>query len=313
MEATDFFRKTFAFIFGEEKLNHFEEKLLLNNSFKGKFDLFLLFCVGEGIAFLIGAMFLLFYINLEIDKKIILVCIVFFVPFLLNYLWQDIKFEKRKKKKEELLPELLLEASVFYDNNSLLKNIEKLAQIDLPLLNEDFERVLVWINNGSSVTEALFRMKRLNKSKNIDRVVDLLLQGYESGIEMNELLKETAEDLLENKSILRERQAVMLVTKYTLFLASGLIVPSIFGLIIGLVNGLNFGLIDSLEIGLSVAERTNLFSFSVLGANIYIIEFTLLSSFFLALQENNKKQFWVFAFLLCPIALICFFIAQTFI
>jgi hypothetical protein len=310
MDAIEFFINFFQTLFGKEKLNGFKNKLLLNES--SDLTRFILICVVSGLIFLTSGMIVLFYIGLDIDRVIILGIILFFAPFFLFYLWQDILFEKRKKKKEDLLAELLLEASVFYDENSLLKNIKKMSQIDLPF-NKDFERVLREINNGSNIIDALNRMKILNQSKSIDRVIDLFLHGYESGLKMEMLLKETAQDLLENNSILKERQAVMLVTKYTLFLASGLIVPSIIGLIIGLVNGLNFGLVSNLEIGLSIEARKELFELAVLGAGIYIFEFGLMSSFFLALQENNKKQFWIYALLLIPVSFTCFFLAQTFI
>ena len=237
MDAVDFFTSSFENLFGKEKLIGFRNKLLLNES--GDLKKFILICILEGLFFLTAGMITLFYFELDIDRVIILGIVLFFVPFFINYLWQDIKFENMKKKKENLLPELLLEASVFYDENSLLKNIKKMSQIDLPF-NKDFYRILREINNGSNIVDALNRLKTLNQSKNIDRVIDLFLHGYESGVALETLLKETAEDLLENNSILKERQAVMLVTKYTLFLAAGLIVPSIIGLIIGLVNGLNF-------------------------------------------------------------------------
>ena len=158
----------------------------------------------------------LFYLNIDINKVIIIGCMLFFVPFFLNYLYQDIKLEKRKKQKEAFLPELLLEISVFYDDNNLLNNIKKMSEIDLPF-NKDFERVLTQINNGTSITDALIRMKELNQSKSIDQTIDLLLHNYETGMLMSDLLKSTAQDLLENNSIIRERQAIMLVTKYTLF------------------------------------------------------------------------------------------------
>jgi pilus assembly protein TadC len=312
VDAVVLFRSFFETLFGKKGIKVFENTLFMNNSFKNRIEVFILFCVIEGIAFLIGTMIFLFYLKINFDKLFFISALLFFVPFFLNYLWQDIKFERRKRKKEELLPELLLEASVFYDNNSFIHNLERFKEIDLGILREEFERIVREIKNGSEIREALERAKKLNKSMSFDRVIDLLLHGYESGIELSDLLKETAEDLLENKAILRERQAVMLVTKYTLLLSSALIVPSILGLIIGLVNGLNFSLMSELAIGLSLEERKEIFSFAVMGAGIYIFEFSFLSSFFLGLQEGNKKQAWVYILLICPIALICFFIAQNF-
>jgi hypothetical protein len=310
MDVIVFCEKIFSFIFSEKQLKNFENKLfILYNSNLKKFYLN---CFLQAFIFSILSFILFFYLNFNLDKQFVFSIIIFLSIFLFNYLWIDIKFEKLKRKKEALLAELLLEASVFFDENSFLKNIEKMKNIDLPF-SKDFHRVLLEINNGSSILEAFQRMKDLNQSKSIDRVIDLFLHGYTSGIQMQTLLMETAQDLLENNSIIKERQAVMLVTKYTLFLACALIVPAIIGLITSLVSSFDFATMSNLEIGLSLQKREELFNFAVLGAGIYIVEFVILSSFFLAIQENNKKQFWIFVLFLLPIALLCFFISQTLI
>ena len=311
MDAGIFFAKTFSFLFEEKKIRAFEDKLLLNNSRMTNISRFAEFCVIEGMLLMAAAMTcgaVVFQMGPEMFAS--LGAAAFFSPFFVNFLFQDIKFEKRKRLKESFLPDLLLEASVFCDETSLLNSIKRFSTQDFPLLREDFSRAYREIGNGASIEEALFRMKELNKSKSLSRVIDLLLQGYKSGASMSKVFKETAEDLLESQSILRERQAVMLVTKYTLLLSSALIVPAILGLIIGLVSGLNFEAMGSISLGLGPEERKALFSMAVLGTNIYVFEYATLSSFFLALQEGNKKQFWVYAALIVPVALGCFFLAQ---
>ncbi len=309
MDAVRFFKNFVEFFIERQKINDFEDKLFLNKSKMKNFDGFIFFCIIEGIVFMISSMLLLwfFFPQTEIFFSGIS---LFFAPFFFNYIFQDIVFEKKKRKREEMLPDLLLEGSVFCDQKSLLKTIHSFSEQEIPLLSEDFKRIYFDIRNGSSIEEALGRNKKLNKSKSYNRVVDLLLQGYSSGGEVSILMRELAEDLMESKAILRERQAVMLVTKYTLLLSAGIIVPAILGTIIGMVSGLNFGTGD-LGIGLSIAQREELFSMSVLGTTIYIFEYAILSSFFLSLQEGNKKQFWVYALLLIPCGALTFFFAQS--
>ena len=103
----------------------------------------------------------------------------------------------------------------------------------------------------------------------------------------------------------------MLVTKYTLLLSAGIIVPSILGSITGLVTGLNFNSLGEIGIGLSTELRKELFNTATTGTNLYIIEYSLLSSFFLAIQEGNKKMFWIYASILTPIAIIIFIITKA--
>ena len=309
MEAVKFFRNIAGFFVHEEKIINFEDKLFLNKSKMNNFDKFLEYSIIEGIILMVFSMVGLWIFST--DQKTFLLGIIFlFAPFFLNYVFIDVIFEKRKRKKEDALPDLLLEGSVFCDQKSLLKTIHSFSEQEIPLLSGDFKRVYSEIKNGSSIEEALQRNKKLNKSKAYDRVTNLLLQGYSSGGEMSVLMRELAEDLMESKSILRERQAVMLVTKYTLLLSAGIIVPAILGTIIGMVSGLSFGTTD-LGLGLSAIKREELFSLSVLGTTIYIFEYCILSSFFLSLQEGNKKQFWVYILFLIPCGAITFIFAQS--
>ena len=310
MDAIISFRKLINFFIEKEKINGFEDKLFLNNSKIKNLNDYLKYSILEGTILMIFFMILIQGISNNIDFSIGSGIVGFFIPLILNYIFQDIKFEKRKRKKEDLLPDLLLEGSVFCDQKSLLKTIHSFSKQDIPLLCDDFTRMYFDIKNGQSVEDAIARNKRLNKSESYNRAMDLLLQSYSSGGAVSELLRELAEDLMETKSIIKERQAVMLVTKYTLLLSAGIIVPAILGTIIGLVSGLGFETMNGIELGLSVKERSELFALAVFGTTLYILEYTILSSFFLALQEGNKKQFWIYLLILLPCGAITFAFAQ---
>ncbi|HNV01280.1 MAG TPA: type II secretion system F family protein [archaeon] len=311
MDSVLFFKNILGVVFKKEQITNFENLLIINNSRTKNLNDFLKFCVIEGIILMIMGMNISsIYLFFSIEKIILIGGICFFIPFFLNYLFQDISFEKRKREKETLLPDLLLEASIFCDENSLLNTIEKISKSDFNLLSKDFERALIEIKKGATIEEALNKTKILNKSRSYDRVIDLLLQSYKSGVSVSDSLKETAEDLLENQAIIKERQAVMLVTKYTLLLACAIIVPGILGLVIGLITGLNFSSIGDIGFGLSPEERQIMFDSAKMGANIYLIEYALLASYFLAIQEGNKKQFFVYLIFLVPISLITFISAQ---
>ncbi|MBT7241060.1 MAG: hypothetical protein HN878_01070, partial [Candidatus Diapherotrites archaeon] len=294
----------------KEKIKSFEDKLFLNKSKTKNIDTFIQYSIVEGIILMISTM-VVFATMFNFGEENLLIGIVaFFIPFLLNYIYQDVLFEKRKRKREDLLPDLLLEGSVFCDQKSLLKTIHSFSKQEIQLLNEDFKRVYLEIKNGASIEEALEHNKTLNKSESYNRVIDLLLGSYSSGGCISSLLRELAEDLMESKAIIKERQAVMLITKYTLLLSAGIIVPAILGTVIGLVTGLGFETTKDVGIGLSLVERKELFEIAVLGTTIYILEYSVLSSFFLALQEGNKKQFWIYLLILVPCATVAFVFAQ---
>ncbi len=312
MDAIILFENALKQILEEARIKNFENKLLLNQSKLKNLKGYLLFSTICGTLLMVLSLIISFYIfKNNFDIIFIVTIIGFILPFFAIYLFEDILFEYKKRQKEEILSDLLLEASVFCDESSMEQTIKKISNSDFDLLSTDFNRAFGEIKNGASIESALNHIKELNKSRSYSRVIDLFLQGYQSGARISETLKETAEDLLETKAILKERQAVMLVTKYTLILSSGIIVPAILGLIVGLVSGLNFHSMGEIGLGLSIEMRKALFESAILGTNIYIFEYALLSSFFLAIQEGNKKNFWVYALVLTPISTIIFTLAKT--
>jgi pilus assembly protein TadC len=311
MDAIIFFRNLIEFFIDQDKINNFEDKLFLNSFLVKNFNEFIKQSILIGLLVMTIGMVFLYIIFSEVENLFLIGTLIFFVPFFVNYIFVDILFEKRKRKREELLPDLLLEGSVFCDQKSLLKTIHSFSKQDINFLSSDFERIYFDIKNGSSIKDALNRNKRLNKSESYNRVIDLLLQSYSSGGAVSQLLRELAEDLMESKAIIKERQAVMLVTKYTLLMSAGLIVPAILGTVIGLVLGLGIDSMSTTGIGLSVVAREELFFIATISTTVYIFEYVVLSSFFLAVSEGNKKQFWIYLLILLPTSIVAFTFAKS--
>lgn len=311
MQATLLFQRAVETFFTKEIIQQFEDKLWVNESKSKTITEFLEKSIFQATILMVLTMiFSFFYLNLSPEKSILLGVCGFFIPFGINYIYVDLVFEKRKREKESMLADLLLQASIFCDESSLLETLNKIASQDFGLISRDLTRTLGEIKKGASIEEALCHIKETNKSNYYSRVIDLFLQGYKSGNDISSTLKETAEDILESQAIIKERQAVMLVTKYTLIFSSAFIVPGILGLIIGLVSGLNFSGISNISFGMNPQERENLFLMSKLGASIYVVEYALLSSYFLALQDSNKKQVFIYAPLIGICAIIVFLLAQ---
>ena len=102
--------------------------------------------------------------------------------------------EKQKREKEKLIPDALLQAGVFPSGTPLIKIIEYLSQANYGTLSNEFKKALNEIEKGSSITEALENIKKRNQSSIISRAMNLLIQGHESGADMSQTFKETAED-----------------------------------------------------------------------------------------------------------------------
>ncbi len=233
----------------------------------------------------------------------------FLFPPVAHYALRLYLDEQRKRGIEKLVPDVLLQASVFPSGTPMTKIVKYLGESSYGELSLEFRKAHTELLLGASVEEALGGMAKRVKSDALSRALNLLVQGYNSGADMSQTFKEAAEDLLETQSILRDRVSSLVVEKYTLLLAGGIIVPFILALISGIVSGLNFDAMAGLQLGMDAKTRKELLEAALLGNQLYIAEYAILASLFIANQENNLRKALVYAMFLLPLSLAVYNLA----
>ena len=98
--------------------------------------------------------------------------------------------------------------------------------------------------------------------------------------------------------------------KYTLLIAGALIVPMVLGLVTKTVSGLNFGTLAELELGMPAAERIALLGAATFAGQVYIAEYVVIASVFVAFFESDMKKAAVYAAILLPLSMISYNIVQ---
>ena len=236
----------------------------------------------------------------------------FFLPGALRYFYTLYIIERRKLRIGEEVPDLLLLASSMPPGTGVEKVIGFMASTSSGPLGEEFRATERQILSGMPVHEALHRMKMRNGSQALSRALDLIISALNTGAEMNAVFREAAEDSLETNSMLRERAAGMTVEKWTLLLAGGVIVPLVLGLITGMVSGMDFTTISELGIGMPEKQRIELVEASMLANIVYIFEYAVLASCFVAFQEGGQKKAVVYAMALVPLGMLVYLLGKGF-
>jgi Flp pilus assembly protein TadB len=237
----------------------------------------------------------------------------FSITFFSAYFFEIMKSEKRKKEIEELVPDALLHAASFPAGTTIEKIISELGKSGFGKLSEEFSRAEKEISKGVSVEQALQNISHRNNSQGLKRAIKLLIQQCEDGGDMVEAFRETAGDIIETRNIIKERASAMIIEKYTLLFAGGLIVPLVLGLLVKMVNGLDFGEMAFFESSISQSERRALLDAALLANQIYIMEYAVLASVFVANQENDIKKAVLYSAFLLPLGLTAYFSAQFFL
>jgi len=212
--------------------------------------------------------------------------------------------EKELKEKEDKIIDFLFYCSMSGKNKTLIQLLKETKGKGFGLLEKEFMITLKQIEHGLSQRKALILLKKRNKSKVIERAIDLLLLGLKSGADLTELFRQTALDLMQTKQLIEERKAVMTIQKYTLVLASAIIIPIILAMITQLTQSFDFSLLSMIT--KTNNERKELIQASILAINVYLIEFAFLSAAFLSIIEKKKSSILLNGSIYSAIALSLF-------
>jgi pilus assembly protein TadC len=307
-EAGNSKEKAIELIIGKERINAFNERLKENNSkFKAEELIKWYGTIGASLSLLSIGISPLLQLNFTSSTLLFIFSLVF--PGSIHYLYHAFLFEKNKREKEKLVPDVLLQASIFPKGTPTTKIIKYISEAEYGPITKEFSKALNEIEKGKTVEESLKDISKRCKSEIISRAMNLLIQGNKSGAEMNKVFKETAEDILETQGIIKERIASTFIQKYTLILAGGIIVPALLGLITGFVNEMNFIGISELGLGMQEEKRKTIIEAALTSNQIYIIEYALIAAFFISQQEGNTKKAIIYALILIPLGFISYNIA----
>lgn len=215
--------------------------------------------------------------------------------------------ERKKTEIEKYIVEALYQASSLAGYTSFENVIKALAESNYGALSKEFSRVYNAIRAGESVDVSLEQLMRRNNSTIFKRAISILLNGYKTGIDLPGALREVAEDAEKTLALERENRASATITKYTILLAGGVIVPIILGNMISLVSALDFSELSSFDIG---THNNKLLENAVLGNQIYVALYSVIASFFVAYQENRIQNSVVYLVFLLPTSVVLFNLVQ---
>ncbi len=171
--------------------------------------------------------------------------------------------------------------------------------------SRELAKVVRRIERGESVSRALEKMKEDNPWS--EKEVRLLKACYEKGDRVSEVIKDAAENALEDSRLEGEKNASILVEKYTLLIASGLLIPGLLGMTFSTVSSLDITGLRGMGMG---QQEKMIMKQALLEANqLYIPILAVLVSIFLAGAE--KERILVYSSVLVPLSLSVFRISLT--
>lgn len=296
------FENVFLSILGAKKYNEFNLYLHKDNktfsSFTKNISIIyfglVLFCV---VAFVLN--------YLEWYYCLVLILIGLPIISVLFYIFEIFKEEQRQKTIENSLQDVLLQASLFPKGTEITKILQYISEQNYKYISLEFKIALKQIKKGYSVQKSLSEICSRNKSPLLQRVINLLVVGYKSGKDMNFVLGKISQYILRIQELERERYSSLAIQKYTLLISASVLVPLILGWIQGIIAGFDFASFQTIGI---VAIDAKMSLYAKYATYIYLFELSIISSYFVALIDGNRKKFVVYLLFILPIAFLVFWL-----
>jgi flagellar protein FlaJ len=145
--------------------------------------------------------------------------------------------DKRKSMIEDSLPDALHHMAVAVRTGLVLESvIQEVSEAEYGPLSEEFARITLEIRKGRPLKDALLAFARRTRSKDIQRIMRLILEGVEAGGPIADVLDEVSDNMRAIKMIRRERKSATSQQVSFLAMASLFAGPFVMGVVGGLPN-----------------------------------------------------------------------------
>ncbi len=145
--------------------------------------------------------------------------------------------DKRKAQIEDSLPDALHHMAVAVRTGLVLESvIQEISEAEYGPLSEEFARITLEIRKGRPLKEALLAFAKRTRSKDVQRIMRLVLEGVEAGGPIADVLDEVSDNMRAIKMIKRERKSATSQQISFLAMASLFAGPFVMGVVGGLPN-----------------------------------------------------------------------------
>jgi Flp pilus assembly protein TadB len=225
-------------------------------------------------------------------------------PLLLYFLLVYLN-DKKNEEIEQAIPDALFQASMLEKGIPIDKVMANISNSGLGALSREFSIAQEQVERGLPVPDALNNIKRRINSGLLARAIDLLILCYKTGKNVQSAMHETAIDLFELNSLVKERQSIIAMQKYTVLYGGCIIVPIILAMVLNLVSGLGFSDIPSIT-NLRQEERLGIIDAVSQASQVYIALYVAFACVFISYQESRPARFVIYLLLFGTMALFLF-------
>ena len=169
----------------------------------------------------------LMFINLPVS---VLILPFFTIPILFTYV--IVQQERRAQEIEKTAPDFLRQLSSMLQVGLSFENaMEDMSQYGKGPLYDEMRRTIIEIRMGRNFDEAWRAMSRRLKSKELERIFGIILDGRKSGSSISTVLSDVSDDLRDLMALKRERKSTVMMSVMFLLISAVIATPFAIGMV----------------------------------------------------------------------------------
>lgn len=196
---------------------------------------------------------------------------LFVIPGLFTYV--IVQQERRAQEIEKTAPDFLRQLSSMLQVGLSFENaMEDMSQYGEGPMYDEMRRTIIEIRMGRNFDEAWRAMSRRLKSRELERVFGIILDGRRSGSSISNVLSDVSDDLRELIALKRERKSAVMMSVMFLLISAIIATPFAIGMVSvysGFMQG--YGMESEIILAAPIAGELYLVIHSVLVAFIISI------------------------------------------
>ena len=160
----------------------------------------------------------------------VLILPFFVIPGLFTYV--VVVQERRAQEIEKSAPDFLRQLSSMLQVGLSFENaMEDMAQYGQGPLYEEMRRTIIEIRMGRNFDEAWRAMSKRLKSKELERVFAIILDGRKSGSSISNVINDVSDDLRDLLALKRERKSAVMMSVMFLLISAIVATPFAIGMV----------------------------------------------------------------------------------
>lgn len=160
----------------------------------------------------------------------VLIMPFFVIPGLFTYV--IVQQEKRAQEIEKTAPDFLRQLSSMLQVGLSFENaMEDMAQYGEGPLYDEMRRTIIEIRMGRNFDEAWHEMSKRLKSRELERVFAIILDGRKSGSSISNVINDISDDLRDLLALKRERKSAVMMSVMFLIISAIVAAPFAVGMV----------------------------------------------------------------------------------